>query len=402
MKGVDQLVASDPLSLVVADDIPICEQSSRDIVIKVACAGVNRLDLIQADGKYAVSEGTTSVLGLEVSGMILSVGAECTRGFKERDEVFALVEGGGYAEMVAVDERCVFPAIKSLSLSQNASVPESFLTAYQLAFFVAKAESGQSALVHAGASSVGQALTQMLVKKGVNVIATTRSRSKINVCLRCGASDAIMPVSTSNSGRDLIVLGVSAKEEEDQPKRRKYFAARAMDANGGLSGRAFDMVFCPVGGDYLEENVACLKTDGKLVLYGLMGGTADPIDGGLLSKLLFRRISLLPSTLRSRSMDYKASLCEAFRQDEECGYQAIERGDIKVDVEHSLPLEDVLQAHGIMRMNRNVGKIVLMVSNQTATLEWFSREMRQLEKITDMSPAKEGGGVQDEGKREEK
>ena len=127
MKGVDQLVVSDPLSLVVSDDIPIPETRPRDIVIKVACAGVNRLDLIQADGKYAVPEGTTGVLGLEVSGMILSVGTDCTRGFKERDEVFALLEGGGYAEMVAVDERCVFPAIKSLSLSQNASVPEALV-----------------------------------------------------------------------------------------------------------------------------------------------------------------------------------------------------------------------------------------------------------------------------------
>lgn len=382
MKGVDQLVASDPLSLVAADDIPIPKANSRDIVIKVSCAGVNRLDLIQADGKYSVPDGTTSVLGLEASGIVLSVGSECTRGFKERDEVFALLQGGGYAEMVAVDERCVFPAIKSLSLSQNASISEAFLTAYQLAFFVAKAEAGQSALVHAGASSVGRALIQVLVKKGVNVIATTRSRSKIDVCLRCGASDAVMPVSTSNSGRDLIVLGLSAQEGEDQPKRKKYFAARAIDANGGLTGAAFDMVFCPVGGDYLEENVACLKTDGKVVLYGLMGGTADEIDGGLISKLLFRRISLLPSTLRSRSLQYKASLCDAFRHDEQCGYPAIERGDLKVEVEHTFPLEDVLKAHSIMRMNRNVGKIVLMVSDQTATLEWFSREMKQLEKIT--------------------
>ena len=258
MKGVDQLVASDPSSLVVADDVPIPVTNSSDIVIKVSCAGVNRLDLIQADGNFTVPEGTSSVLGLEVSGIVLSVGSECTRGFKERDEVFALLQGGGYAEMVAVDERFVFPAIKSLSLSQNASIPEAFLTAYQLAFFVAKAEAGQSALVHAGASSVGQALIQLLVKKGVNVIATTRSRSKIDICLRCGASDVIMPSASSNSGRDLILLGLSAQESENEPARKR-FAARAMEANGGLTGAAFDMVFCPVGGDYLEENITCLE-----------------------------------------------------------------------------------------------------------------------------------------------
>ena len=381
MKGVEQLVDGDHLSLVVTDDIPIPESNSTSIVIKVACSAVNRLDLIQAEGKYKVPEGSTNVLGLEVSGMVISIGPDCVRDFKERDEVFALLPGGGYAELVAVDERCVFHAIKGLSRSQNASVPEAFLTAYQLAFFVANAQSGQSALVHAGASSVGQALTQLLVQKGVNVIATTRSRSKIEVCVKRGASDAILPTSTSNSGRDLIVLGLNPQEGDDQPKRKKYFAAKARDANGGITGEPFDMVFCPVGGDYLEENVACMKDDGKIVLYGLMGGMAEQIEGSLLSKLLFRRISILSSTLRSRSIEYKADLCRAFLEDEQCGYNALVRGDVKVEVEHSLPLEDVLKAHSIMRMNRNIGKIVLMISNQTATLEWFSREMKQLDSL---------------------
>ena len=68
---------------------------------------MNRLDLIQAD--EVRSARGPRVRGLEVSGMILSVGASVLEA--KADEVFALVEGGGYAEMVAVDERCVFPAV---------------------------------------------------------------------------------------------------------------------------------------------------------------------------------------------------------------------------------------------------------------------------------------------------
>ena len=262
MKGVEQLIDGDPSSLVCSTNVPIPPSESTDIVIKVACAGVNRLDLIQAEGKYKVPQGLTEVLGLEVSGQVLSVGSECKKGIKEGDIVFALLAGGGYAEIAAVNENLCFPAIESLTLSQMSSIPETFLTAYQLAFFIASAEAGQSALVHAGASGVGQVLTRMLSIKGVNVISTTRSRSKIDVCMKSGAADVVLPVSTTNSGRDLLTLGISEgadlKQEEDtSPPRKYYFAAKAVDSNGGLVGTHFDMVFCPVGGEYLEENLSC-------------------------------------------------------------------------------------------------------------------------------------------------
>ena len=180
-----------------------------------------------------------------------------------------------------------------------------------------------------------------------------------------------MPVSTSNSGRDLIVLGVAPRRKTS---RKEEILASGHGRQWGFL-EAFDMVLS-VGGDYLEENVAYLKTDGKLVLYGLMGGTADPIDGGLLSKLLFRRISLLPSTLRSRSMDYKASM-RAFGRTKSAATRrssgAISRWTWSTLAIGRRPSSSWHHAQ------TGTWKIVLMVSNQTATLEWFSREMRQLE-----------------------
>jgi NADPH:quinone reductase-like Zn-dependent oxidoreductase len=405
MKGVEQLIQGDPTSLVVSNDLPIPPTKDTDVVIKVACAGVNRIDLIQSNGHYKVPDDVSEVLGLEVSGSIIVVGKDCTRGFKEGDTVCALLSGGGYAEFAAVDERFVLPGIPSLTMSEMGSIPEAFLTSYQLAIIIAKAESGQSALVHAGASGIGQVLTRMLVKKGVNVIATTRSRSKMQVCLDSGASDVVMPVSTSNSGRDLIALGHSATtakegdgDGDDQPKKKRFFAARAVDANGGIVGEHFDMVFCPVGNDYFEENMACLKTDGKLILYGLLGGATGMIDGALMNKILFNRISIIPSTLRSRSAEYKDALIQSFLNDQECGYPTLQSGAIKpLHVEFSYSLEDVMTAHSIMAKNRNVGKIMLMVNEQTKSLEYFAREMQQLER-TWISPQKEpnGGGGEEE------
>ena len=113
------------------------------------------------------------------------------------------------------------------------------------------------------------------------------------------------------------------------------------------------------------------------------------IDGSLMSKILFKRISLLPSTLRSRSLEYKSELAKAFYEDETVGYPALSSGRIQpLDVEYTCPLEDVMKAHTVMQKNRNVGKIVLMVSDQTNTLEYFAREMQQLEERF-MSPSKD-------------
>ena len=119
----------------------------------------------------------------------------------------------------------------------------------------------------------------------------------------------------------------------------------------------FDMVFCPVGGEYLEENLSCLKQDGKLIfLYGLMGGTGAPIEGALLSRILYKRISILPSTLRSRCLEYKIKLAKAFYEDKDVGYQALRNGNIRpLDVEFTFPLEDEPSASRNAK-NRNVGK----------------------------------------------
>lgn len=88
--------------------------------LQVTFVGVNQLDLIQARGGYKLPEGASETLGLEVSGTVVQVGKECQKGFADGDEVIALLQGGGYAEFVSVDERTVMPAVPELSQAENA------------------------------------------------------------------------------------------------------------------------------------------------------------------------------------------------------------------------------------------------------------------------------------------
>ena len=386
MKGCIQLVDGDPSSLVVSDSVPMPAPGPQDILIRVNFAGVNQLDLIQARGGYKLPPGASETLGLEISGTVIQVGIKCQKGFVEGDDVIALLTSGGYGEFVSCDERTVMPAVSGLSQAENASIPESFITAYGLLFFTAQVKAGDNILVHAGASSVGQCLIQMAARKGARVVATTRSPSKVETCLKRGAAEVIV-LSNANFTHKALAAGIP-------------------DWRGVEQYRYFNSVFDPVGANYLESNVDVLMTDGTLVLYGLLNNSASGAMStpSLLSKILFKRISVLPSTLRSRDILYKADLIQCFMGDPVCGYAQLGKdyssqadlyggdaaklsrtvseaafgGHMVVQVDSVFPLEEVLQAHAKMRSAENVGKIVLSISNAATALDWFAKQLNDI------------------------
>jgi NADPH:quinone reductase-like Zn-dependent oxidoreductase len=405
MKGCIQIVNGDPASLVVSDSVPMPSLGPFDILIRVNCAGINQLDLLQLRGGYRLPDGASETLGLEVSGTVVAVGKHCGKGFTEGDEVMALLTGGGYAEFVSADERCVMPCVQGLSHAECASIPEAFITAYGLLFFTAQIKKDDKILIHAGASSVGQALIQMANLKGAHVIATTRSQTKVGICFKRGAKQVLV-LNHKNNNVDFIHDALSVGIDHWNTTEQYVY---------------YDSVFDPIGASYLGSNIGVLKTDGKLVLYGLMGNLEEIENIGtssLLSQILFKRISILPSTLRSRDIFYKMDLIQCFMGDPLCGYcflgkdlsgdENVNKGDLTklsrqqieqtykendmnmnmninmgnrkmvVQVDKILPLEDVLDAHQYMRTGSNVGKIVLTVSNTATALDWFAQQLSEI------------------------
>lgn len=356
MKSIVQTVFGDASTLVVGN-VPLPEPGSREVLIRVNCAALNRMDLLQAAGKYPVPAGASEVLGVEVSGTIVAMGDGCTLGFEINESVMALISGGGYAEFCTADERCLMRTLPGMEADQSASIPEAFMTAYQLSFLVGRIQSGESVLLHAAASSVGQAAIQMLVRKGVRVFATVRSEVKRIRCLELGATAA-------------IVL-------DSEPAK---FSDWVKENNGG---KKLDAILDPVGLTYLAENIEALDFDGRLVLYGLMSGGAvnDPM---FLNKLLSKRLTVTASTLRNRSVEYKETLIRALVNDP-VGIPAIASGDIKVIVDRTYQMEEVLAAHDFMRKNENIGKIVLLVTSTASAIDFFSKELNSLGKRNNLN-----------------
>ena len=132
-----------------------------ELLLRIRATALNRADLLQRRGKHPPPKGVPDILGLEMAGEVVDVGAAC-KGWAPGDRVCALLPGGGYAERVSVPAGLAMRIPENLSFEQAAAIPEVFLTAYQNLFNVAHLAPGETVLVHAGGSGVGTAAIQLI------------------------------------------------------------------------------------------------------------------------------------------------------------------------------------------------------------------------------------------------
>tara|TARA_A100001037_G_scaffold42814_1_gene33862 strand:- start:53963 stop:54922 length:960 start_codon:yes stop_codon:yes gene_type:complete len=291
--------------------------------IRVHATALNRADLVQREGGYPPPPGASPILGLECAGEIMEVG-EGVSSFQVGDAVCALLAGGGYAEQVVVPAGQVLPVPSGLSLAEAASLPEVFATAYLNLYMEAGLQRTERVLVHAAASGVGTAAIQMCVATNNPVFVTAGSDEKVEQCIALGA---------------------------DAGWNRKAGSFLEAVTRWGEVDVALD----PVGANYLADNLACMAVDGRLALIGLLGGAQTDIN---LGALLMKRVRLIGSTLRARSVGYKSRVMEGLRENV---WPEIEAGNIKPVVHAVLPIAQAGQAHALMAADENFGKIVLSV-----------------------------------------
>lgn len=308
------------------EDVPAPVPGPREVLIDVRATALNRADLLQRRGSYPPPPGASDILGLECSGVVAALGAEASR-FAVGARVMALLSGGGYAEQVVVHEDVLLPVPERLSFEQAAAVPEAFLTASEALLMEAELQPGQRLLVTAAASGVGSAAVQIGKVRGAFVIGSASA----------GKLAAVRE------------LGADATLERDQPD--------FVDALRALTGgRGVDAIVDFVGGSALARHQACLAPRGRLVVVGLLGGAAAPLE---LGRLLMNRQRICGLVMRSRSLAEKIELSARFEREL---WPALDSGALAPRVEQVLPLADVATAHARMEQNLNVGKLVLRVS----------------------------------------
>jgi NADPH:quinone reductase len=309
-----------------ACDRPAPVPGAGEVLIRVHVAGVNRPDVLQRKGGYAPPPGASDLPGLEVAGWIEGGDLDGS-GLKIGDPVCALVAGGGYAEFCVAPAAQCLPLPRGLSFAEAAGLPETFFTVWSNVYDRAGLAPGESLLVQGGSSGIGVAAIQLAHALGNAVYATAGSDDKCRACLELGAARAIN-------------------------YRTEDFTSAIKEVTGG---RGVNVILDMVAGDYLPREIECLADDGRLAIIALLGGTKGTLD---MAALLRRRLTVTASTLRPRSVAFKAAIAQRLRS---VVWPLIEAGRIKPMLFRTFPLADAAAAHALMESSQHIGKIVLAV-----------------------------------------
>jgi len=302
---------------------PTPTAKAHEVLIKVTAAGVNGPDIMQRKGLYPPPAGATDLLGLEVSGEIVALGANAKR-WSIGDKVVALTNGGGYAEYVAVNAEHCLEVPSGVSMLDAAGLPETFFTVWSNVFIGAGLKSGETFLVHGGAGGIGTTCIQLGKAFGATVIATDSPESRCKLCSDLGADRVIDYKNT-----DFVEI------------------VREM---GGAN-----LILDIVGGPNIEKNFKAATHDARIIQLAFAAGSKVEIN---LMPVMLKRLTYTGSTLRTRPEAYKARVA---RELEAQVWPHIAAGKIRTVTHAALPLAEAAKAHAMMESSGHTGKILLKI-----------------------------------------
>jgi putative PIG3 family NAD(P)H quinone oxidoreductase len=313
MRAVTVTEFGPPENLVITD-IPRPAPSSGEVLVEVAAAGVNRADLLQRQGNYPPPPGASDIIGMEVSGTIVELGAEVT-GWETGQQVCALIAGGGYAEYVTVAAEHLLPVPDSIELVAAAALPEVACTVLSNLKRTAHLQRGELLLLHGGASGIGTHGIQWAKALGATVAVTAGSAEKLDQC--------------NYHDEDFVEV---------------------LKGHGGA-----DVILDIIGAKYLSRNVSALAADGRLVVIGMQGGVKAELN---LGALLAKRGTIHATALRGRDQSDKAAIVADTIA---TTWPMIADGRIKPVVGATFSLDQAGEAHALLESGRVTGKVLLTV-----------------------------------------
>ncbi|AKK10127.1 NAD(P)H-quinone oxidoreductase [Corynebacterium uterequi] len=314
MKAIVQTNPDDPRSLQWRD-APTPVPGEGEVLVKVAAAGVNRADLVQAQGRYPAPKGEPETLGLEIAGTIVD-------GPRAGQPVGALLAGGGYAEYVAVPEGQLTDVPEGFDAVATAAVVEAAVTVWSNLVMVGGLTAGETVLIHGGAGGIGTMAIQVAKALGATVAVTAGSDEKLATCRDLGA-DILINYHSEN------------------------FLDRLRDS--------CDLILDVVGADYLDDNMRCLRVGGRLVVIAVQSGPKATVN---LARMMPRRQSIHATTLRSRPRAEKARIVAETVANV---WPMLADGRVRPLVHATVPMAEAARAHDLLDSGEVTGKIVLTV-----------------------------------------
>ena len=304
--------------------------SDDEVIVKIYAAALNRADLLQRRGKYPSPPGCPEWMGLEIAGVVESVGAGVTK-WQVGDRVCALLGGGGYAEYVSVREDMLMPVPKGLSLVEASALPEAYATSYLNLFIEGHLEGGQTAFIPAGASGLASVAIPMAKAFGARVITSVLSDE---------IAEKIKPL-----GADVIINSTTQCVEEILKKEEE-------------NGTAVNVSMDCLSGETLGKSLPYMARGGYWIVISTLAGIETNVQ---LRPLLTKGLHLVGSMLRNRTPEFKAYILSELVKNV---WPKIEDGTIKPSIYKVLPITEAEAAHAILERGENVGKVVLSVCDE--------------------------------------
>jgi len=300
--------------------------ANKELLVKIEATALNRADLLQKAGKYPPPEGESPILGLEMAGVVESVGLEVSK-FEKGDPVFGLLGGGGYAEYCTIHEDLAMPMPETFSFEDAAAIPEVFLTAFQAVIWLAELDEGETILIHAGASGVGTAAIQLAKQlRNARIAVTAGSDEKLQLCSSLGAR---------------LLINYKRQNHSD-----------IIEAE--LGRNSVNVIIDFVGSPYWHDNLKIMAMDGRLIYLAMLGGAK--VEEMSIVPILSKRLTIKGSTLRNRNTAYKARLTKEFYSSM---INLFKNAKLRPIIDTVYDWREVERAHFKMENNQNAGKIIL-------------------------------------------
>jgi NADPH2:quinone reductase len=305
-----------------ASELPDPSPGPGELLVDVAAAGVNFMDIYQREGRAPYGGGLPYVPGAEGAGTVAATGAGVS-GFAAGDQVAWTGVPGSYAERAIVPADRAVPVPAGVDLEVAAAVMLQGMTAHYLCHSTYPVAPGDPVVVHAAAGGVGLLLTQMATARGGTVVATTSTEAKAQLAAAAGAHR---------------VAGY------------QDFGTVVRKVTGGAGAAA---VYDGVGQATFDASLAALRPRGYMVLYGAASGPVPPFE--------LQRLAAGGSLFITRPTlgNYIASRDELLERAGDL-FRWISHGQLEVRIGGRYPLAEAARAHQDLAARRTTGKLLLL------------------------------------------
>jgi NADPH:quinone reductase len=303
-------------------DLPTPKPKPNEVLVKIAAAGVNYIDVYFREGRYPITP--PFIIGQEASGVASEVGGD-VKDFKPGDRVAYTGITGAYAEYEAVPADRLVRVPAGITDQQAASAMLQGMTAHYLTHSTYPLKKGDIALVHAAAGGVGLLLVQMAKSLGARVIGTVSTEEKAKLAREAGADEVIFYTKQD--------FAVETKRLTD--------------------GKGVHVIYDGVGKSTFDQDLDSLRPRGYIALFGASSGAPPPFDLGKLAtkgSLFVTRPTLVHHIASHEELQQRASDV----------LNMIASGKLKLRIEHLYPLREAQQAHRDLEGRKTTGKLLLI------------------------------------------